>query len=94
MEIRLYYDNEKEKDCFILEMNRLKGESFTFYNIYNQLKHDIKQSLNWLMRKNYINLLEGVDLKQGEENHIEHYLLDELICREICSYLYEEINKN
>jgi len=88
MEIRIYYD--KEKDCFILEINRLKGESFTFYNIFNQIKHKIKQSINWLMRKNYINLLEGLKIIQGKETPIEHYLLDKLICREICSYLYEE----
>jgi len=88
MGIRIYYD--KEKDCFILEINRLKGESFTFYNIFNQIKHEIKQSINWLMRKNYINLLEGLKIIQGKETYIERYLLDELICREICSYLYVE----
>jgi len=88
MGIRLYYD--KKKDCFILEINRLSGESFTFYNIFNQIKKNIKQDLNWLMRKNYISLLEGLDRKHGKETHIEHYLLDELICREICSYLYNE----
>jgi hypothetical protein len=88
MEIRIYYD--KEKDYFILEFSRRSGESFTFYNIYNQIKHDIKHSITWLMRKNYINLLEGLDIKQGKETYIERYLFDELICREICSYLYEE----
>lgn len=82
-EIRLYYDNKN--DHYLLEINRLKGERRTFYCcFYNYIKEVFNEkNLLWLMRKNYINLLEGIGRTQ---DHICHYLLDELICKEICSF--------
>ena len=83
MELMITVD--QDKDCYLLQINRISGEGFSFYSIYEQIKQHIEESILWLMRKNYINLLEGLHIVPGKENHIERYLLDEYVCREICS---------
>lgn len=89
MDLRIMFD--PDKDCYLLDINRLSGESCTFYHIYHQIKSNIKHSLIWLMRKSYVSLLEGLEVEPDkEEVPIERYLLDEYICRGICSYLYCE----
>ena len=82
-EIRLYYT--KKDNHYLLEVNRLTGEALPFYDcFYNPIKAAFNEkNLLWMMRKNYVNLLDGIG---PTEDHITHYALDELVCREICSY--------
>ena len=84
IEIRLYYS--KKNNIYLLEANRMCGESMPFYNfIWNPIKAVFKdKNLLWMMRKNYIKLLEGLG---PTEDHVSHYVLDEYVCREICTFL-------
>ena len=92
MELRIFYSSKN--DCYILEFNRLCGEAYSFHKIYKKLKAEIETTFSkpyvlWLLRKNYIKLFEGSKFSRENENHITHYLLeDELLLREICSYIY------
>jgi hypothetical protein len=53
-------------------------------------KRIIEDSINiWrYTRLTYINLLEGTK----NNTHIDKYLFDEIIVKEICTYMYEEVN--
>lgn len=93
MELRIYYSTEK--DCYILEFNRMAGDAISFNKIYRQIKSQIESTLNtptvlWLMRKNYINLFEGSQFSKNDENQITRYLLNDILLREICSYISVE----
>jgi hypothetical protein len=82
-EIRLYYT--KKNDNYMLEVNRLIGASSTFYDcFYNYIKDAFdEKNLVWMQRKNYVSLLDGIG---PTEDHISHYLLDEYVCRDVCTY--------
>lgn len=88
MEISIMYDNKD--DNYILEINRIRGEAFSFYEFYNEFQTFINNlNILWLIRKNYINLLEGTNNDNVDPNkkHINRFLFNEMICREICSFI-------
>lgn len=90
MDLRIYYSTKN--DCYMLEFYRMRGEAISFYKIFNQIKVQIKSVFNtpnlfWLMRKNYINLFEGTQISKKDENQITQYLLNDLLLREICTYI-------
>ena len=64
----------------------MSGESVPFYDcFYNIIKAAFnEQNLLWMMRKNYVKLLDGIG--PTEDDPITHYALDEFVCREICTY--------
>lgn len=81
--------NDKES-CYVFEFQRIKGDGISGYFIYNQIKCALKQNLTWTQRKPYLSLVEGVQIESGRENHICKYLFNDLITKEVCSYLNEE----
>ena len=90
MELRIFYDSKQ--NCYTLEFNRMCGEACCFYKVFRQIKAQIEEILPqknylWLMRKNYLNLLEGTKINKNNETQITRYLLNELLSREICSYI-------
>jgi len=90
MEVRIYYCSKQ--NCYVLEFNRMRGEAGCFYKVFRQIKAQIEELLPqknylWLMRKNYLNLLEGTKFNINNETQITRYLLNELLAREICSYI-------
>lgn len=87
-EIRLYLS--KKENCYFLEIVRLSGDGCSFYrHLFNILKEEVfdEKNLLWFMRANYVNLCEGID-KVKKPDHITHYLLNELICKEVCSFFF------
>jgi hypothetical protein len=82
-EVRLYYS--KKNNNYLLEVNRMTGSSKPFYAcFYNYIKEAFdEKNLLWMLRKNYVSLLDGIG---PTSDHITRYLLDELVCREICTY--------
>jgi hypothetical protein len=90
MELRIYYCTADK--CYILEFNRMCGEAFSFYKICDKIKAQIKETfttpnLLWLIRKNYIYLIAGTPFNINYENQITRYLLNDMLSREICSFL-------
>ena len=58
-----------------------KLQQYYIKNIYSELYNYVN---NYLHRKSYLMLFEGCSEEKG---HIVHYLLNEMVCREICSFL-------
>lgn len=84
-EIRLYLD--QRENCYLVEINGYAcGEPISFYKFFDIIRKVFNEkNLLWLMRKNYISLLEGID-QENKPNHITRYFLNELICKEVCSF--------
>jgi hypothetical protein len=85
MLILLSYD--EEKNIILVEFHRECGDRASFYPITHTIKHmlhDIK-SLNWHKRSAYLMFCEGIEY--DEKNHIVNYVCNDLLKREICTYL-------
>ena len=85
---QLDYDNTE--NCYVFEFQRIKGDSQSSYFVYNHIKHELKKNLTWMQRKPYLSLFEGLQIESGREDHICKYLFNELIGKEVCSYLNED----
>jgi hypothetical protein len=96
MEIRIYYSVKEHS--YTIDFNRMRGDSSSFYKIYRILESKINETFStanvlWLMRNNYINLYEGCPYDENHENHENHenqitrYLFNELLIKEICTYI-------
>jgi len=78
---------EEDKDCIIIEYNRLTGDAISYYDIIDTIKKnllDIK-NLNWFKRLGYVLLIDGIDEKYIS-GHIMKYICNDVIMREICSF--------
>ena len=87
MEICVIYD--LFDDRFIIQTNRVKGDHSAFYFVSIRVKKAVNNNENilWLMRKNYVELFEGIQYGNSREDHISKYLLNDLICKEVCSFM-------
>jgi len=88
MEICVIYD--LFDDRFIIQTNRLKGDHSAFYFVSIRVKKAVNnnENIRWLMRKNYVELFEGIQYGNNrQEDHISKYLLNDLICKEVCSFM-------
>lgn len=67
-----------------------KLQQFYIKNIYKELRNYVN---NYIFRKSYLMLIKGC---KKADKHIVHYLFNEMVCREICSFLYfpEFTNEN
>jgi hypothetical protein len=68
--------------------NRLSGNRLSSSFVLNKTKESLNSlpaEFNWNLRKNYIQFIESFQTVQS--NHIVKYILNEMICREICSYI-------
>ena len=85
--LQIYLTYDDEKNVILVEFNRYNGDHASFYVVSNIVECALKEPtlLNWIKRVNYLMFCEGneYDLK----NHIQKYLCDEMVMREICSYL-------
>lgn len=83
--INLLYN--EQNDVIVIEINKTIGHTNTYYYIKKVLKDVLKDKklYNWAKRRNYLMLLEGTP--DYLENKITRYLFDELICREISSFM-------
>jgi len=85
--INLLYN--EENDVIVIKTNKTIGDISTFYFIKKVLNDVLKNKNlhNWVKRRNYLMLVEGTPDYDYVENKITRYLFDEIICREICSFM-------
>ena len=62
-----------------------KIQQFYIKNIYKELRNYVN---NYIPRKSYLMLIEGCE---KADKHIVHYLFNEMVCREICSFYSKNI---
>jgi len=104
IEVRIYANNEnKSLEKYYIYINRLSGRSPVYYDFAFSLKKKLREieivERRFILRKGLIMLMEGTAYKEGEEGeedekyketHITRYLCDEMIVREICSFIPED----
>lgn len=89
IKISLYYDDVNDR--YILERKRLSGDSFSASYLFGIFGYELNTNILWMTRKPYVSLVEGVQIAAGKEDHISKYLFNELIGKEVCSYISEDI---
>lgn len=87
MEICVIYD--WFDNTFIIQPNRVKGDHSSFYFVSIKVKNAVNNNENvlWLMRKNYVELFEGIQYENNIQDHVSKYLFNDLICKELCSFM-------
>jgi len=90
IEIALFYDEPSQ--LYFLARKRLCGDSFSASTLFGTFGYEFNTNILWLTRKPYIALTEGLQMKAGKEDHISKYLLNDLICKEVCSYMSESVS--
>ena len=104
IEVRIYTNNEnKSLEKYYIYINRLSGRTPVYYDVRSSLIKKLKEKeiveRRFILRKGLIMLMEGTAYKEGEEGeegekyketHITRYLCDEMIVRELCSFIQEE----
>jgi len=90
IEIALFYDELNK--CYFFGRKRLRGDSFSASILFGTFGYEFKTNILWLTRKSYIALAEGLQMKAGKEDHISKYLLNDLICKEVCSFMSENVS--
>lgn len=69
-----------------LDGTRISGDRTSYYFIFNQMKAALaEKNVRFESRRNYVSLLEGCS--QGDTSHIERYLLNPYVCRDVCLHL-------
>jgi len=90
IEISLLYDEPSER--YFLVRKRLRGDSFSASTLFGTFGYEFNTNILWMTRKPYISLMEGVEIKPGKEDHISKYLFNDLISKEVCSYISESMS--
>jgi hypothetical protein len=87
-EIRFYWDQQKK--CLFIHFQRLSGCSSSFYYVWHKIvDHFSLANITFMMRKNYLSLIEGSQIDYND--HTQKYLMNELVSRDVCSYLAPSI---
>ncbi len=75
-------------DNSLLVYNRLIGDVITYYDIISKFKKNLndKKNLNWFKRLGYIMFVDNIDEKYIN-NHIMKYICNDLIMKEISSFI-------
>jgi hypothetical protein len=83
-QIRYFQD---ETTTFVEIVPMKYASRSTFSDIYMEIRDVLNdQNLLWESRKAYVSLLEGISF--DVHGSIPDYLLDEYVCRDICSYRF------
>lgn len=90
VEISLFYDEPSQN--YFIGRKRLRGDSFSASILFGKIGYKFNTNILWMTRKPYISLAEGLQMKAGKEDHISKYLFNDLICKEVCSYISESMS--
>ena len=90
IEISLVYDEPSER--YFLVRKRLRGDGYSTSMLFGTFGYEFNANILWMTRKPYISLMEGVQIKAGKEDHISKYLFNDLISKEVCSYISESMS--
>ena len=85
--IEIYLSYFEPTDVILIEFNKIRGDSASFHSIIKTIKEKLNDIalLNWCKRVGYLMFCDGV--KNANNNDIDKYLLDQMMKREICSFL-------
>lgn len=89
IEINVLFNQPCAPDAILLEFNRISGCHWTPNWIFRYVANRLTGELQFEKRLAYLQLLEGCD---AEHNHINWYLFNEYICREVCSHWQPNIS--
>jgi len=70
----------------------LRGDGFSATYLFGTFGYEFNTNILWMTRKPYISLMEGVQIKAGKEDHISKYLFNDLVSKEVCSYISESMS--
>ena len=90
IEIALFYDEPSQ--YYFIGRKLLCGDRFSASILFGKFGYEFNTNILWLTRKPYISLAEGLQMKAGKEDHISKYLFNDLICKEVCSYISESMS--
>ena len=85
--IQIYLTYDEEKNIILVEFNRYNGDHKSYYFVANAIETTLKApTLNNLIRRtNFLAFTEGIEY--DHTNPIQNYLCNDMVMREICSYL-------
>ena len=85
--LQIYLTYDDEKNTILVEFNRYNGDHVSFYFVANIIEAALKTPtlLNWIKRADYLAFAQGIEYQH--KNHILKYLCDDMVKREICSFL-------
>ena len=83
----IYLSYDEEKNTILIEFHRDSGDRISFYTIIKIIKDMLNNNrfLNWTKRLAYLMFCQGIEY--DERNNIINYVCNDLLKREICSYL-------
>jgi hypothetical protein len=90
IEIALFYNEPNQ--LYFLSRKLLCGDRFSASILFGKFGYEFNTNILWMTRKPYISLAEGLQMKAGTEDHISKYLFNDLICKEVCSYISESMS--
>lgn len=76
-------------NMYVIYLIKNRGDKTSFYHIGYKLQQGLKKIRDntlWILRKKYIQLLEGLPLQTCRDN-ILTYLLNELIVKAVCEFM-------
>lgn len=83
-EINILFNQPDAPDGIILEFYRIIGDHWTHHWFHGYVVERLQQEFLWDSRRDYLSLMDGCPVAQG---HIARFLFDELVARDICTYM-------
>jgi hypothetical protein len=87
LELRIYKD--PSNGDIILCIKHIRGDSLTSWPIMEKFEKYLKDNMTFWVREQFLKLANGTEIDY--EDYIQRYMLNELIVRDICSYLDSSI---
>jgi hypothetical protein len=85
--IQIYLTYDEETNVILIEFNRFNGDHASFYFVSNIVESALKAPtlLTWIQRSDYLAFVEGIEYDR--KTPTLKYLCDDMVKREISSYL-------
>jgi hypothetical protein len=83
-EINILFNQPQAPNDIIVEFFRIVGDHWTHHWFYSYVGERLQQEFLWSSRSEYLSLKDGCPDAKG---HIARFLFDELVAREICTYI-------
>ena len=85
--IQIYLTYDEETNVILVEFNRFNGDHASFYFVSNIVESALKAPtlLTWIQRSDYLAFVEGIEYDR--KTPALKYLCDDMVKREISSYL-------
>jgi len=84
--INILFNQPEAPDGIIIEFSRTVGDHWTHHWLYGYIGKRLQQEFLWDSRREYLSLMDGCEYPDAN-GHITRFLFDELVAREICTYM-------